>query len=501
MIRPAVVPVSLVLLLMLGLMISPPAARAQIAVQAVQEPDDGSSDEPTGLQPEYTWDATLLPKPLPEPALKVTLLPEPHEQTPGNAALQYAEMAVGVGSVEIDEQEFHTLSEMPLDELSEREVPPWLRNHREVLDLLRTAARRERIHWDRPVREQGYAMVLPSLNQYRKVARLLSLQIRFDMAHGEVDRAVERLKDGFAMAKQIAAGPTLVETLVGVAIAGLMRQRVQELMSLPEAPNLYWALTSLPDPLIDLKNAIRHELAMLDLWVPELKKARAGELATDEARELMRRILRVSFSGPGGSMGLQPRDAERWSLVIALRDYSRAKRMLRKRGYTEEEIKAMPVPTAVLMYQLHHYDRLRDGILKWFGVPYWQARQGMAEAEETIDQATAQGLTQPFGILMPSMSRAAEVHTMLGQRIAALRTVAAVRHYAAIHGGQLPTSLEAIGELPIPIDPYTGKPFVYQLNGRTFTLTSGVELVEREDPPLRIRITVLRPGADDQPNE
>jgi hypothetical protein len=53
---------------------------------------------------------------------------------------------------------------------------------------------------------------------------------------------------------------------------------------------------------------------------------------------------------------------------------------------------------------------------------------------------------------------------------ALLRTIEALRDYAAHHGGQPPQSLEQITDLPLPIDPVTDKPFEYHLMGRIATL-------------------------------
>ena len=47
----------------------------------------------------------------------------------------------------------------------------------------------------------------------------------------------------------------------------------------------------------------------------------------------------------------------------------------------------------------------------------------------------------------------------LERDLALWRTIEALRHYAATHGGHLPPNLTAIKEVPIPLDPLTGKDF------------------------------------------
>ncbi len=51
------------------------------------------------------------------------------------------------------------------------------------------------------------------------------------------------------------------------------------------------------------------------------------------------------------------------------------------------------------------------------------------------------------------------------QRFAVLRTIESIRDYAAKNDGQLPDSLEGKFDLPIPLDPVTGKPFQYSRDG------------------------------------
>jgi hypothetical protein len=54
----------------------------------------------------------------------------------------------------------------------------------------------------------------------------------------------------------------------------------------------------------------------------------------------------------------------------------------------------------------------------------------------------------------------------LEQRIALLRHVEALRLYAAEHDGKLPEKLSDI-DVPLPVDPFTGKSFVYKVEGET----------------------------------
>jgi hypothetical protein len=58
------------------------------------------------------------------------------------------------------------------------------------------------------------------------------------------------------------------------------------------------------------------------------------------------------------------------------------------------------------------------------------------------------------------------------RRINVLRVVEAIRNYGATHQSQLPQSLEQIEGTPVPNDLLTGKPFDYEVNQETATLTA-----------------------------
>jgi hypothetical protein len=59
------------------------------------------------------------------------------------------------------------------------------------------------------------------------------------------------------------------------------------------------------------------------------------------------------------------------------------------------------------------------------------------------------------------MSKVQNASARQERRFAALRVIEALRLHAAANGGNLPDKLDAITEVPLPIDPITGKPFEY----------------------------------------
>jgi hypothetical protein len=78
------------------------------------------------------------------------------------------------------------------------------------------------------------------------------------------------------------------------------------------------------------------------------------------------------------------------------------------------------------------------------------------------------------------------------RRIDALRTVEAIRHYAATHAGKRPDSLDQITETPGPSDLLTGPPFQYERAGGAAILSApGIPVAAGRYGDIHYRI-VLR---------
>ena len=106
-------------------------------------------------------------------------------------------------------------------------------------------------------------------------------------------------------------------------------------------------------------------------------------------------------------------------------------------------------------------------MVKGGSLPFPQAVAGFKEAEAAAEKSKDDRLIGP--LLVPDMKRFKAAQARLEQRIAYLRVIEAIRLYAHENGGRLPETLDAI-KLPLPLDPFTGKPFEYSVKDGTATL-------------------------------
>ena len=68
-----------------------------------------------------------------------------------------------------------------------------------------------------------------------------------------------------------------------------MSNQVQQFIQQPDAPNLYWALSTLPRPLVDMRPGAEAESNILYLQFPELRDLDKKKLSPEEWRELLKK--------------------------------------------------------------------------------------------------------------------------------------------------------------------------------------------------------------------
>lgn len=426
--------------------------------------------------PDVTVRLTVRPAAVPVPALKYRLLPELRERSTGNAAFLYYRGF----SPEWATWRHNAETRKAMDQWTDtRQVPPkelrWVLDAKSLQEV-DAAARRTHCDWEltERVRKEGIALLLPDVQAMREYANLLAIRARFEIADGKYDKAAYTLQTGLQLARHVSDSPTLIQSLVGVAIATIMLRQTDNLIAAPDSPNLYWALTELPRPFIDLRTPLEGERVIVDSMFPGVREAladtRGKPLTAEQTKVLLQKLAPVLAQEWKGERA----QYEKYLEGRAEKVYDEAKRFLIAQGRKQEDVEKLPSQYAVLLYEVAHYDELYDEMRKWMSLPSSQARPALQELEKRLkaekDQSRA-GLGDSLALLLiPAMNKVLDAQTRLERNIALLRCVEAVRLYAAGHGGKPPAALGDIKEVPVPADPLTGKPFAYKLDGNQVTL-------------------------------
>src|SRR5262249_28922041 len=217
--------------------------------------------------------------------------------------------------------------------------------------------------------------------------------------------------------------------------------------------NLYWALTDLPCPLVDLRKGVQGDRTLV---AAELRWLHDDAPMTES--ELERFVSRLSgvVSFAREQVGRPPRSL-RTGLQAQIKDSDgvrTARRHLIETGCAEDLVKKFPPMQIILLAEKLDFEVQRDARMKLLALPLWQ-----------IDFSEQAG-RGPFADLLPHIIKLRQTQGRLQQQIALLRHVEALRLYAAEHDGKLPARLSDFS-VPLPVDPVTGKSFAYVVQGAT----------------------------------
>ena len=137
----------------------------------------------------------------------------------------------------------------------------------------------------------------------------------------------------------------------------------------------------------------------------------------------------------------------------------------------------MAVGQVLAIYTERNYQRFGDDFEKIWYVPFWESRKRAEQIEQSARQiprlmsgVADREIIPMVSLLLPALQAGRAAQVRMDRDIAALRIIEALRMYAADNDGNLPSKLDDIKQVNIPLNPATGKPFVYRLEGETAIL-------------------------------
>lgn len=422
----------------------------------------------------------ITPAAIPKAALENPLLPPRLETTRGNAALLYLRAAAMVGNLKSEmadfRKKFGEYLDSPADKFAIEDARKDVAPFASALGEIRLGTRRRQCEWQLPIEESGtqlYYVQLPEMQSLRDLARVLAVRIRIEIHDGRIGDAIDSLQTGYSMGRQIADAPFLINSLVGVAVLEAMNERVLELAQTENSPNLYWSLTALPRPLVDMRQSMQFESESAMMVFPELARADnvSGEASRVDFENFVNRFEKLavdSTNTEGPEYQLRKRLIEMLSDEAAMKD---VRTFLEIEGGFSKEAIAKMVPTqAVMIRERILFTRLRDGMFIHSFLPFDQAQPGFDAWGDKYRQLQKEGKGLPLvALLLPGLDQACGVRARLQRRIEQLRVIEALRAYAVGHDGKLPKSLSDL-TLPISENPADGKPFEYSLKDGEATL-------------------------------
>ena len=447
------------------------------------------------------------------PALRYELLTTYRDRRPGNAADAYhrafaarPKPPADIVAAKKETDAFERWLTTPLDKLPKARVRAYLDRRKAVFEELDAAAAADHCEWVTPQRVRADGLkALPDLVPSREVMRTLALRARLELAEDRFDDAAKSLRVGFQTTKYLGESPTFIQMIFGIATATYALDRVEDWIGRPGSPNLYWALTSLPRPLIDPRPGFEGEQVFFESQMPNLVKFRGGPVGPDEAAKILVGVLADLKGSGGGILGPDPAE-EAWKKTLARLGpdgyvagrLPAARKELVALGRPEAVVAKMPPAQVVFLASLERFGVLWDDHVKWLGVPYHRARPALRELSARAEKGNGDEADPVFAVLAGGLSNTDRIIAAVARvdrRVQFLRAVEAVRLHAAANGGVPPAKLADITAVPVPDDPFTGKPFGYEATGNTVVLVGGPPDGDdaTEFNSFRYEITLRRP--------
>jgi hypothetical protein len=442
---------------------------------------------------------TVTPAAEPVPVLRYQFLARAIDLQPGNAVpYYYRAMADLRGTLKRVREKYNDdtqlslwyrtgddatpIAELPLEKVRDADqmFEPVYKEH------LLPAFSRSDCDWQLGIEElRGVDMIsflLPEFQDSREIARVLALRTRLAIADRRYDDAILTMRQQYRLGHDMAKVPLLVCGLVGIAIDSVSNGTLIDLMANPGSPNMYWALTELPQPLISLQPAARFEMDFGPRMFPLIDRPETAEHAPQEWNRLWMESIRDFAKANGEVMhgGLGPLDNVKAGVAatgLGLLGYTHAKERLIAQGIDRDRVEKMAVGQVLAIYTERVYRRFADENEKLWYLPFADMKTASAAMGDELRDAMFMGSAEdrellPFvSLLMPAMDAARAAQVRLEREVAALRVIEALRMYAAAHDGSPPRTLDEITAVPVPSNPATSKPFDYHLDGKTAVLT------------------------------
>jgi hypothetical protein len=433
-------------------------------------PFQGGLAAPPGPAPtETVIRMKVRPAPAPKPALKYQLLPELREMNPGNPiqaySLCFAEQQNFWHNKEAWEKR-DKWEKMPLKELPLKEMRQSGYDEGKPLRYADDAARLDTLDWQilLPMKREGPKLLLPNLQQLRSLAFALKVRFRVEIAEHRFEDALATAKTMLAMSRHLGEHPTLIGYLVGSAVANLaIAGPLEEMIQQPGSPNLFWALTDLPSPFLDLRKARQGERILPDIDTELAGLDDRQPMTEIQLRKIVERVraLLELINGPG----TVPEQTVREWLETRTKDKAHVraarKRLAQALAPTDAtKFESFPPLQIVLLDEKLTFEVRHDERMKALALPYWQAHTIFAAISRPKKEEML------FVSILSEVGKIKMTQARLDQRLGLLRCVEALRLYAAEHEDKLPAKLDDI-KLPLPVDAVTGKPFIYELKGDT----------------------------------
>lgn len=434
----------------------------------------------------------LAPKAEHKPALSIRFIPNSFYAKPGNAAIYYLK-AGGYFEQFSNQQARRKFEEESRQAANGKEFPPYIWLETELKDLpidemnaylsytsfqspfLEEAAARLQCDFDRQLRtiENPSGYLLPEIQSMRDIVRLQAMRFLVAIAENRIDDAIKILGQMIAMGPHLSQDPLLVSNLVGAACVEIGMQQAHYLSEHVDAPNLYWAIAQLPNPLIDLRQSLDYEREFLFQQVKVLQEVDDTPRPNSNWNEFLERFtqsMKGMFDSSDGFEEVLSSGKVGLTLFIGANVPKAREYLVAIEGMDEDKLDMLPNTQIFFLAMRRFYERYRDEEFKCSFLPNHareKVESDFADREDLLRQYGFMILPTFYFLPLVQAAQAASVRSQ--QQIALWQTIESIRHHLATNNNTFPVTLAEL-ELPVPHDPVSSEPFEYMIHEKGATL-------------------------------
>ena len=306
------------------------------------------------------------------------------------------------------------------------------------------------------------SILLPDLQGLRDfIGRGMPIWINQRIAAGDLVAAREGVLTMLGCSRHVARTPLFIPHLVAATTAGAALDRVECLVSQTACPNLHTSLTLLPDTIGDCQPAIQMEARMIERSLPGLRGGFPASGDVDAWKVVLDDYLRQFDDQPtNDGTAIDPDERRRIRAAQARAGVARGVFAAPHTPMSDDELAMRYILTK-------HAEAHRRAEAAW-QLPALDAIASLSAMEAEAD-ADSQRDAHPLA----SFLRMYLATQGFGRRARLLEVVEALRDAAARNGGRFPASLADV-PARVPLDPFTGKPFIYEpsADGRSARLAT-----------------------------
>ena len=406
----------------------------------------------------------------PIPALRYRFHPNPRELKPGSATpyfqramVQYLKKPAAVLSqfkqFQVDYEEGN----------AKTSIADELKSFQDVFVELRKFGECEDLRWDDRWRDLRGAnlweAMLPEFQEARELSRLIEYNARRSLKDKDFMAAIAWIRLGYRFAEYLGHGDTIVQDMVAISRCQSMSYVVREAISTPGCPNLYWALATLPEPIVSTRRAIDIECLGIEYSFPVLYRAESTDMGREKWQELWKdtfaTLTRMAINGNQDVSG-QLEQAFQKSMEA---DMGKVRKSILSNGYSPELIASMCSEQLVALNALCEVRTRSSEVVKASFLPLPQREGELFKAKVEHEKYMAENPDSIFALFQLVNAAAHAVNQAETKQICHVRqlmTLEAIRMHVAEYSAP-PASLNDLHLVSALPNPFDGSLFLYKV--------------------------------------